>query len=313
MESRANYVATGTFVLLVLAGIGAAAVWLAGGQLRTEYALYETHISGSVSGLDVGAPVRLNGIDVGRVARIEQDPEDPQRVILGLQIRREVNLHSDAVALLEMQGLTGGRYVEISGGTPGSPMLTVAGGKRYATIASRPSSLDAVLNDTPQLVQRLAAITDRLQSVLNDQNLGRISETLANLSDLTALLNRQSQDVARLLTDGGTALHNLAAASATLGTLMEHLDRASVGAEQLVASANVTFARTTKLANDLDHVVQASGPGLRELTTTVPARLDAVLAQASRLMESLDRVSTGLERDPSRLLLGVRQGGYRPP
>src|ERR1700761_4440450 len=123
MESRANYVATGAFVLLVLAGIVVAALWLSGAQLNTPFAFFETHVSDSVGGLDAGAPVRLNGINVGRVASIRQDPENPDDVILLLQIRQDAIIRADSVASLEMQGLTGGWYVEISGGTLASPRL----------------------------------------------------------------------------------------------------------------------------------------------------------------------------------------------
>ncbi|MBV8616816.1 MAG: MCE family protein, partial [Acetobacteraceae bacterium] len=130
MESRANYVATGAFVLLVLAGIVIAALWLAGAQFNTQYAVFQTRVSGSVSGLDAGAPVRLNGIGVGRVASIQQDPQNPGDVIVLLQIRQDATIRSDSVASLEMQGLTGGRYVEVSGGTLASPRLTAAAGQR---------------------------------------------------------------------------------------------------------------------------------------------------------------------------------------
>ena len=95
MEPRANYVATGAFVLLVLAGIVAAALWLSGAQLRIPYAVFETHVSGSVNGLDAGAPVRLNGINVGRVSDIHQDPENPKDVILLLQIREDAIIRAE--------------------------------------------------------------------------------------------------------------------------------------------------------------------------------------------------------------------------
>src|SRR5689334_14670795 len=153
MESRANYVATGAFVLLVLAGIVVAALWLAGAQLNTRYAVFQTRVSGSVSGLDAGAPVRLNGIGIGRVASIQQDPQNPGDVIVLLQIRQDATIRSDSVASLEMQGLTGGRYVEVSGGTLASPRLTAAAGQRYPTIASRPSSLDALFASAPELMK----------------------------------------------------------------------------------------------------------------------------------------------------------------
>src|SRR3954468_17278910 len=100
MEPRANYVATGAFVLLLITGIVAVAVWLSGTQLKIPYTAYETHISGSVNGLDTGAPVRLNGIHVGRVDGIRQDPENPNDVILLLHIRQDAIIHADSVASL---------------------------------------------------------------------------------------------------------------------------------------------------------------------------------------------------------------------
>jgi phospholipid/cholesterol/gamma-HCH transport system substrate-binding protein len=312
MEPRANYVATGAFVLLVLAGIVTAALWLSGAQLKTPYAIFETHVSGSVNGLDAGAPVRLNGINVGRVANIQQNLENPQEVRLLLQIQQDAIIRADSVASLAMQGLTGGWYVEISGGTLASPRLTATAGGRYPTIASRPSSMDALLNNAPELMKHLNVIADRLEAILDDRNRRAISETLANVSDLTTRLDQRSQDLDRLLADGGTSLQNLARASATLNVLLEHFQGRSADVDRLIASANLTLAQATSLARNLNDVVRTSRPGLHELTTTVPARLDALLMMANRLTASLDRVSAELERNPSSILFGARQDGYKP-
>lgn len=312
MESRANYVATGAFVLLVLAGIIAAALWLAGAQFNTHYADYETDVAGSVSGLNVSAPVRLNGIDVGHVTSIAQDPQNPADDIVHLQIRQDATIRQDSVATLETQGLTGGRYVEISGGTLGSPRLTAASGQRYPVITSQSSSLDALFADAPKLIGQLNAIADRLQMVLSDQNLHAISDTLTNLDELATHLSGRSQDLDQLMEDGGSTLHNLARASATLNTLLDHFQGTPAELDHLLASANLTFSRATNLANNLDDVVRTSRPGLNELTTTVPARLDALLTTASHLTVSLDRLSSELERNPSSILFGASQQGYRP-
>lgn len=312
MESRANYVATGAFVLLVLVGIVAAALWLAGVHVNTRYAVFETRVSGSVSGLATGAAVRLNGIDVGRVAGIQQDSRDPEDVIVLLQIRQDATMRSDSVASLEMRGLTGVQYVEISGGTLASPKLTAAAGQRYPMIAWRPSSLDAMFEKAPELMTRLNVIADRLQAVLDDRNRRAIAEMLANMNDLTTKLDRHSQDVDRLLADADSALHNLARAGATLSALLEHLHDTPADLKRLIASVNLAFARATRLADNLDDVVRTSRPGLHELTTTVPARLNALLTMASRLTASLDRLSAELERNPGSVLFGVNQQGYKP-
>jgi phospholipid/cholesterol/gamma-HCH transport system substrate-binding protein len=312
MEARANYVAIGAFVLLVLAGIVAAALWLSRAELNIPYTAFETHVSGTINGLDAGSPVRLNGINVGRVANIRQDPENPDEVVLLLQIRQDAIIRGDSVASLAMQGLTGGRYVEITGGTLATPRLTASAGARPPTIASRPSSLDALFNNTPELMRHMNVIADRLEAILDDRNRRAISDTLANVSDLTTRLDQRSQDLDRLLTDGGTAMQNLARASATLNVLLEHYEGRSTDVDRLIASANMTFVQATKLARNLDDVVQTSRPGLHELSTTVPARLDALLIMATRLTASLDRVSTELERNPSSILFGPRQEGYKP-
>lgn len=313
MEPRVNYVATGAFVLLVLAGIAAAALWLAGGQLNTPYAVYEIVFSGSVSGLDTGAPVRLNGINIGHVESIHQDPLNPAGVIVLLQIQRDATIRSDSIASLELQGLTGGRYVEISGGTLAAPRLIATAGQHYPIIASRPSSLDALFNDAPALMKHLNVISDRLEAVLDDRNRRAIGETLNNLKDLTARLDQKSQDLDQLMADGGSTLRNLAKASATLNALLEHFHGTSANLDRLIASANQTFVQATKLADNLDDVVRTGRPGLHELTTTVPARLDALLTLAGRLTVSLDRLSTELERNPSSILFGADRQGYRPP
>jgi phospholipid/cholesterol/gamma-HCH transport system substrate-binding protein len=312
METRANYVAVGAFVLVVLAGIMVSVLWLAHAQFKTDDQYFETHLAGSVSGLGDGAPVRLNGIQVGRVARIELDPQDPKLVTLILQVSKAIEIHADAVASLESQGLTGVSYVEISGGTLGSPPLTAAPGQRYPDIASRPSSLQQIFDNTPELLARMLVIADRLELVLDDKNRGAVAQILVNLQNTTDVFDRRAKDIDQLIGDGGETMHNLAAASATLKILLAHLDGTAGKADRLVTSANNTFDHATKLATDLDATVQGIRPGLHELTTNSTAQLDELLTDARRLVASLTRVSTALERDPSELLFGERRAGYRP-
>jgi hypothetical protein len=231
-----------------------------------------------VSGLGDGALVRLNGIEIGRVARIELDPKDPMLVTLILQVRKAIEIHADAVASLETQGLTGVSYVEISGGTLGSPPLRAATGERYPTLASRPSSLQRVFDNAPELLARLLVIADRLEAVLDKQNRSAIAQTLINIHDTTAVFDRRSKDIDQLIVDGGQTMHNLADASATLKILLANLDRTSAEADRLVVVANGTFDHATKLATDLDAVVHVSGPGLHYLVT-VPIRLTAKAAR----------------------------------
>ena len=167
-------------------------------------------VAGPVSGLGTGAAVRLNGIEVGRVAKIELDPDDPKLVTLLLQVRSTIPIHADSVASIESQGLTGVSYVEISGGTLNAPPLIAAAGQRYPRIASRPSSLQEVFNNAPELLSRLLVIGDRLESLLDDKNREAIAQTLGNIRDTTSLFARRSKDIDQLITNGDITLQNLA-------------------------------------------------------------------------------------------------------
>ncbi len=312
METRANYVAVGAFVLIVLGGIFVAALWLARLQFATQYKYYETDVPGPVTGLGSGALVRLNGIEIGRVVRIELDAKDPALVRLILQVRDTVEIRADAVASLETLGLTGVSYIEISGGTANSPRLVAAAGQRYPIIASRPSSLQQVFNNAPELLARLLVITDRITSVLDEKNRQALADTLGNVRDTTAVFKDRAGDVDQLITDSGRTMHNLATASASLQAILSKFDHTSDQADQLVVAANVAVHQAAKLATDLDAIVLSAKPGVRDLTTNGVQQLTGLLGDARRLIASLDRVSMELERDPGSLLFGARRNGYTP-
>jgi phospholipid/cholesterol/gamma-HCH transport system substrate-binding protein len=311
METRANYVAVGAFVLAVLAGIFVATLWLARIQFETQYKYYQTYLAGPVTGLGRGSLVRLNGIEVGRVTGIDLDPRDPQLVALVLQVRDTVQIHTDAMLSLETQGLTGVSYIEIAGGTLSSPPLVAVEGQRYPVIASRPSSLQEVFNNAPQLVNRLLVIADRLGALLDENNRQAGAETLTNLRDTTAVFSHRATDIDQLITDGGAALHDLAASTASLHEILGKINRSTDKADLVVAAYDAAN-QVTKAAADLDAMIVSSKPGVRDLTTNGSAQLNELLAEARRLVASLSRVSTQLERDPSRFLFGDHREGYKP-
>ena len=63
MEIRAHYVAVGAFVLLMVALAFVTVLWLARGELRTEYARYDIYFSGPVTGLRQGSIVEYRVAD----------------------------------------------------------------------------------------------------------------------------------------------------------------------------------------------------------------------------------------------------------
>ena len=150
METKANYVAVGAFVLACVIGLVVTILWLAGAQYSQEYAYYQAYFKGPVTGLGKGTVTRYNGIEVGRITDLEFDPNDPQRVIVTLQVQPNLNIREDSVASIDSQGLTGGSYVEITGGTAKSPLLVAKEGQRYPVIRTKQSTLPSWSNRRPK-------------------------------------------------------------------------------------------------------------------------------------------------------------------
>ena len=74
METRAHYVAVGSFVLAIVFLAFVAILWLGRVEFSRQYAYYDIYFTGAVTGLSQGSPVEYNGIRVGRVVEIRLDP-----------------------------------------------------------------------------------------------------------------------------------------------------------------------------------------------------------------------------------------------
>ncbi len=72
----------------------------------------------SVSGLKVGSPVEMLGMEIGRVAGFTMDQED-QVAVAELKVGNEVKIYDDAIASIKSAGLLGDKYVNIDAGGGG--------------------------------------------------------------------------------------------------------------------------------------------------------------------------------------------------
>lgn len=75
----------------------------------------------SVTGLRVGNPVNILGIEVGKVERISMDQEN-QKAVVEIRIKKDMKVYDDAIASIKTEGLIGDRYISIDPGGAGSPL-----------------------------------------------------------------------------------------------------------------------------------------------------------------------------------------------
>lgn len=288
METNANYVAVGAFVLASLLGLVVALLWLVGMQYSQEFAYYQTYFRGAVTGLGDGTPVRYNGIAVGRVSKLKFDPEDPKRVIVVMAVDPALKIHEDSVASIASTGLTGSSYVEIDGGSKNSPLVARQPDQEYPVIKSAPSTLQQLEESAPMLIAKYNRIGDQLTELLNEKNLVATSEILANLKTTTGVLAKRSGDLDETIRNLDLASRGLTGDLDRLRTTLDHADEA--------------MTNIAKLSHDADSI--ASGD--------TAAQVSELVTQARAMVASLRTLSDNLKRQPTALFFGDRREGYTP-
>ena len=72
----------------------------------------------TVTGLRIGSPVNMLGIDVGRVEKITMDQKN-QKAVVELRIKKDIKVYDDAIASIKTEGLIGDKYLSIDPGGSG--------------------------------------------------------------------------------------------------------------------------------------------------------------------------------------------------
>jgi phospholipid/cholesterol/gamma-HCH transport system substrate-binding protein len=209
-------------------------------------------------------------------------------VIVTMQVQPNLNIRDDSTASIESQGLTGGTYVEISGGTASAPLLVAKDDQNYPVIRTKQSTFAQLEQSAPEVVAKLNIAASRINDLLNDDNRRAIAHVLANLDETTQVIARRSADIDATIANANKTMANL--------------DQASQGIKPALDQVDVTVQKYGKVADDADAFIH--GDGL--------AQLADLIGEARRLVSSLDQFTDQLNRQPTKLLFGDRRKGYEP-
>ena len=314
METRASYVAVGTFVLALAAGAVVFVIWLARYQGQLEYAFYDILFPGSVTGLQVDGTVRFRGITVGRVADIRIDDSNIELVRVTIEVERSTPVRDDSVASLEIQGITGVAYVLLSGGSNSAAPLPETSEQPYPRIASKPSKLEEIFEGAPDLVNKLNLLVERITLMFNDDNQQAIGQTLANVRQITGTLADNREAMNQVLSSGAAAAEQIRLMSAEFTALAAELrsQAGSVGADAgaSMAALRKTADQITQVGAQFDRMLAENREPIHDFTSTGLYEMTQLMTEIRLLVASLSRVSAQIERDPARFLFGDRQKGY---
>jgi phospholipid/cholesterol/gamma-HCH transport system substrate-binding protein len=166
----------GLFVLVGLLILAVAIFYVTGaGVFGPKYRL-KTFMP-EVSGLATGAPVRLDGVEIGNVERISIVPREHGKppdhmhnieVDMRLDRRYQNDILTDSAATLVTEGLLGNRYVNIQRGYTGVPIKD-----GQAIPATEEKAIKEVVERSADVLANLNALSDDVKDLIAGVREGR--------------------------------------------------------------------------------------------------------------------------------------------
>jgi phospholipid/cholesterol/gamma-HCH transport system substrate-binding protein len=294
MEEKVNFAVVGAFVLVLSAAFVGGVLWLSSEKsYRTVYDVYQTYMKESVAGLNINAPVRYRGVDVGRVQKIALAPGNVELVQLTLNIERGTPIKVDTVAVLQTQGLTGLAFVELTGGGRDSAALKAQNNEKYPVIKTGPSLMTRLDSAVTALLANFNKTSEHFNALMDEDNRRAVKNTLRDIEVLSRTLAARSAKIDASLTNAARTMENTARLTDELPLLAQRVQRSADAFDRM---ANELASAGTSARSTLDNTRQFTGETLPEVHQLVIELRD--------LTSSLRQFSGELEQNPSMLLYG---------
>lgn len=269
METKANYLMIGGFVLGVFALAFVFVFWMsnfAGGG-KNYYVVFES----TVAGLTTGSSVGFNGIRVGEVQSFALDPQDARKVHVLISVRDDTPVRENSHATIQSMGLTGGSGVQITPGTPDSPFLVASAEDPIPVIPADPGSGQGVFEAGSAALNNANVFISKLNALL-DQNQQAINTTMTNVQQLTTMLAEKKEDIGQAITDVKDGAQSFKSLSSKL---------------------------EVSLGDNMDGLTRQARESIQEF--------GSFMREGRRTAVTLNRILEKLEADPRGFLLGGNQ------
>lgn len=211
------------------------------------YAVYN-----DVLGLTTSSPVKVNGVKIGKVNRVEIMPDNPSLVLVEFSIDKGFKLPENSSATIVSDVL----------GTPSVQLDLTKETNYYATGDTVPSKISGGLMDSAgEMLPKIESIIPKLDSLMvNLNNLTgnpALMKTIDNLQTFTAglqttmtLVNGSASKISPILSDVQTITTNIDSLSVNLTKLSKGLADAPI--EETLANLNTISDNICKLTNELN-------------------------------------------------------------
>lgn len=197
MANVRTKVAVGSFVLIAIA-LAVVGVLIVGDGIPgfRENRTFEI-IFRDAAGLQEGAPVKMGGLQIGRVTSLHlQFVDDAPAAVAAIEVKGPEfdMIRVDTEAILQTQGVLGDKFVVLSGGAANSA-VAADGAKLHSakqmTIDEMMQRADRILGSFESILENINSFTDGLPDGQT------VADSVRNLTETTGYLSKAAHDLSK--------------------------------------------------------------------------------------------------------------------
>ncbi len=303
METRANYLIIGVFVLGMLGMILGFIYWMGNDASGPSGKNYYVVFEGSVQGLTEASPVLFNGMRFGAVRTVDLFPGDSSKVRVLITVRADTPVRIDSKARIAQQGLAGFIALEITPGSPKAELLQAKADEQYPVIYAD-TSAGGLLAGVTDAAGQANALMVRLNTMVANNEVA-LSHTIKSIDAFTGALAERKDDAAATLKEVHSLTVKLNEIAAKLDSAVDRV--AGPSGDSVVSQVQQAATSFRQLADKLDKSVGDKSADLTAQAERSLREFELLMKETRHLTESLDRIAQKVERNPSGFLLGGPQ------
>jgi phospholipid/cholesterol/gamma-HCH transport system substrate-binding protein len=329
--TRGERIRLGIFTLVGIALAGLFFYLTIGRSLLEKNDYYSIEYTDeSVSGLNIGNAVKMRGVSIGRVEDLYFAKNDLGRIVVKISVRRGIQIPGDAVAVIEVFGITGMKFIDLVRGTsastpykPGAILQT--GISTFGMVTGKAEDIaqkiEVALNNIIAFTgsEKIQSLTSTSANTIQDlDNLVRnvnalVAENRSNINsiggNLNALTGRLSNDGAVVVNRTLKVLDNLDSAVSDISKLTTNkalhksFKNLETATEEL--QSGISGEQIKKTVANLNKTLETTNQAATEIARTFTQsrdRMNQILDRLEVTTKNLSDFTTKIKDNPSLLI-----------
>lgn len=297
MDNKKTYLVVGIFLVVCIGAAGLFMWFMQGGDSKgANYRSYYITTTALPTGLKDGSVVKFIGVDAGVVDKISFSDDKNAIIQIELKIKKNLPIRHDSLAVVELQGISGIAYLNITRGSPTSPLFAP---DEKANIRLEESLLSKFGERAKSLSDQASSVLSSLEYVLDKENRANLSLLLSSLASIANEVQKSggitnlSNTLKRLdeFTKVSFNKQNAMAFDEAIKGLNESVSNLRlISSVQLPRALGQIEALASRLGSDEYNIKKILYPSLSEF--------DDTLAKFKRTLKQVDFALDRLEDNP---------------